>query len=309
MKNHIGLAFSSEQIYYAYFRSDADAFILEKVGTIPYHNKYNEKTFFNSENAGRTADLINDYFSSQNITLEDLSFSIESNLTLLKRVTFPANLDEPGKTEHINWDLAETLILPLDQYVYFRSPNKYAFTGFEEELVVAIQKKIIAFFRQIVQLLDAHLVTLGVHQLAAELLVKNALENQIENLIILVKIAANHTESTFLWNGTYFTSHYDFMSHDTGLSAYIELIKSKISYIESLFEHYKQPNILVDRILFYGDNIEDSFLEKIQKNMSIPVDRINTMQNLTVSETLQNTQIADEGNSQFVECIGIALDV
>ncbi len=66
---------------------------------------------------------------------------------------------------------------------------------------------------------------------------------------------------------------------------------------------------MVDRVLLYGDYIDDTSLEKIQKNMSIPIDRTNVFANINFSQNFKNIPIPDEDKSKYLECIGITLDV
>ena len=87
------------------------------------------------------------------------------------------------------------------------------------------------------------------------------------------------------------------------------MLKSKISFIENLFSQYEVKDAMVDRILLYGDFVEDSVLQKIQKNMSVPVDRTNVFENINLSQNLKNVPIPDEDKSKYLECIGVTLDI
>lgn len=309
MNNHFGFAFTPQDLCYAYFIVKNDSLVLDRVGSLPYDSPYHEKSFFNESNISNLCRLLEKKFPDISFSQTDISVSVESNLALLKRVMYPPKLDDTGKKEHINWDLTESLTLPLSEYFIFRSPNKYTYKNFEEELVIAIPYKVLTFFKTLTSALSARLVNLSVHQLASEILIQNSHESQTENLLLLQKISNNQVETTFLWQGIYFTSHYDKINFHTDTPLYIDLLKSKISYIENLFEQYEEKDTMVDRILLYGDYLDDSSLEKIQKNMSVPVDRTNVFENIDLSENLKNTPIPDEDKCKYMECIGITLDV
>jgi hypothetical protein len=66
---------------------------------------------------------------------------------------------------------------------------------------------------------------------------------------------------------------------------------------------------MVDRILLYGDRVDDTLVGRIQKNMSVPVDRFNAIQNLNLSDSLKNLIESENEQMKYVECIGIALDI
>jgi len=309
MDNHLGLAFTAEQLCFAYFTKHEDSFVLDQLLAVAYPVSYQELKFYHEDNVPAIADTISKITKEHQIDLSNISVTIESNLALLKRITIPPNLDEPGKKDHINWDLSESLTLPISDYVYFRSPNQYKFKSFEEELVIAVPKKVVHFFRSVTNSLTATLVNLSINHLAVELLIQNSLENQLEKLMVLQKIAFNRVETTYLWNGSYFASHYDQLAKSEEVTPYINLVKSKISYIENIFEQYAEDKTLVDRVLIYGDLANDEFIDKMQKNMSVPVDRVNTLQNINLSKNFNNASISEEENARYVECVGVTLDI
>ena len=309
MNCHIGLAFTPEQINFASFLNEADSLVLDQVGQIEHFQQYSAESFFDEKNIPALVDSLNQSFRKFQIDITRFSVSLESNLALLKRVMFPANLDKSGRQDHLKWDLAENLTLPISQYVYFQSSNKYVFKNFEEELVVAVPKKIVSFIKQLATGLDAELVTLSIHHLAAELILQNVLAGQPEKLVMLQKLAHNRAETSFYLNGTYFSSYYEQIPQSNEISAHIDRLKSKTSFIENLFGQYGEDKTLVDRILLYGDRVDDTLVGRIQKNMSVPVDRFNAMQNLNLSDSLKNLIDSDNEQMKYVECIGIALDI
>jgi hypothetical protein len=309
MNNHLGLAFTAKELCYAYFIFENGALFLDRVGNLAYQDPYQEKTFFTESNLSKLQQTIGSAFSDISFSQTDISISVESNLALLKRIMYPLKLDETGVKEHINWDLEESLTLPLSQYLVFRSPNKYTYENFQEELVVAIPYTILNFFKSLISALSSRLVNLSVHHLTSELHLSNSLTDQVENLILLQKVSNEQLETTFLWKGTYFASHYDQIDFPIDSPLYIDFLKSKINFIENTFEQYEEKGVMVDRILIYGDYIDDPSLEKIQKNMSIPVDRLNVFDNINLSDNFKNTPIPDEDKGKYLESIGITLDV
>ena len=309
MNSHTGLAFTPEQICFACFHSDTDPIELDQVGQIPYTNPYVAGTFFNEENIPPLIDSLNSTFTDRHIDLKKFSISLESNLALLKRVAFPPDLDKSGRQDHIKWDLAQNINLPLSDYVFFQTANIHHFKNIEEELVVAIPKKVASFVKKLAAGLSAELISLSIHQLAAEFLLKSMLGGEQEKLIILQKIAADRVETGFYLNGNYFSSHYTPLTYANEITVYIDLLKSKSQYIENLLAQYGEDDIHADRIMVYGDPVNDDFIKRLQKNMSIPVDRLQTLQNLSLSATMKNAPLSDNDQMKYAECIGIALDI
>lgn len=309
MNSHTGLALTPEQICFASFQGETDPMVLDQVGQISYITPYGAGTFFDEKNIPPLVDALKSTFLDRGIDLKQFSVSLESNLALLKRVAFPPDLDKSGRQDHIKWDLGQNLNLPLSEYIYFPSTNIHRFKNIEEELVVAVPKKIAAFVKKLAAGLSSELISLSIHQLAAEFLLKSVLGKEPEKLIILQKIASDRVETGFYLNGNYFTSHYTPLTYSKEFTVYIDLLKSKTQYIENLLMQYGEVDIHTDRILLYGDQVNEEFIQRMQKNMSIPVDRLLSLQNLSLSDAMKNVTLSDNDQMKYAECIGIALDI
>jgi hypothetical protein len=152
----------------------------------------------------------------------------------------------------------------------------------------------------------------SINQLIGEIVLQNSLENQTAGLIAIFKIAKSRLESTFLWNGNYYISHYDrLLSDTTADSADNDLstkIKSKVKQMENLFEQMIQKQIKIERIFLYGDFIEEKLIHSIQENISVAVFRLNPLQNIDKSEKLQSALPTLEESTKYVESIGVVLD-
>jgi len=309
MDYHIGLAFSIEQISYVIFESPG--MMISAVGTVAYPFSYEEDIFTQQEARISLTSVLRNTLDTIKFKPKSLSLSIESNLAVLNRITYPENLEETGITDLITWHLSESLNLPLSEYVNVRSTNISKRDKYNEELVISVQKKILHFFRNIAEDLEIPLRNLTVHHLAAELALNSALSEQIEKLMILCKIAPNRLESSFFFNGTYYKSHYEHVQPANSSADFhsdlVNKIKQEIGYIENLLAADGSEQMPVDRLLLYGPVLDDALLTMIQKNMSIPVDRFNPLQNITVSDHLLPT-LTEENASQYVECIGAAMD-
>lgn len=309
MDYHIGFAFSVEQISYAVFESPD--MVLSDIGTLPYPFEYQEDHFLEQEARISLTTVLKNIIQEKNLKAKSLSFSIESNLAFLKRVIYPENLEESGVNDHITWHLTESLNLPLKEYVYIRSDNLAHLDGMNEELIVSIQKELVGFFREIARDLDIPLINLTVHHLAAELALNSALSGQKEHLMILFKVAPSRLETAFFLDGRLYKSHLERIHPLPATDDYqvnvINMIKQQIAYIENLFQATRQTQISVDRLLIYGPGLEEKLLSVIQKNMSIPVDRFNPLQNIEISVNLQSV-INEETASKYVECVGVSLD-
>lgn len=313
MNSHLGLAFSVENISYAQFIRDHQELVLNHIGIIPYPFKYDEREFFKEINISKLAYSFNEELKKIQIEPHSVSISIESNLAKLKRITLPPNLDEKGEFEHINWDLTQSLSLPLNEYVYHIAPNHFEYDSVYDTLVIAIQKKIIEFFKQFADLVKIKLDNLSIHSLAAEVALRNSFGKNADGLLVLFKISNERLETIFIWKGNYFSSEYELVQTSNTSFTFNEIIldriKLKIKQIENLFEQFGRESTRVSQLFLYGESVNESIVELINKNISIPINRLNPFENIKLSDSFQSNKIQDTESTKYVECIGVALDV
>ena len=312
MHAHLGLAFCVENIKYTRFLNNDQTLVLDHLGSLSYPFAYNEADFFTDENISLLINLINSKIISGQDDYKDLSVSIESNLATMKRIALPDNLDKQDEDDHIAWDLAQSLIEPLDQYVYFKTINSFENDNYKDFLTIAIRKRIINAVKGLSLSLGLNLIDVSINQLVSEITLRNYMKEQTEGLIAIFKIASSRLESTFLWNGNFYTSHYErLLSDENPESVGIDVItkiKSKVKQMENLFQQMVQKQIKIERIFLYGDNIEEKFINSIKQNMSVVVFRLNPLQNIEKSEKLMIALPSLEESTKYVESIGVVLD-
>lgn len=312
MHVHIGLAFCVENIYYAGFLKNDQTLILDQVGSIPYPFYYKESDFIDEDKIPQLAQHIKSNINLTPSDHYDISISIESNLAIVKRIAFPENFNQAEEKEHIAWDLAQSIIEPIDHYSFFKTVNYFDFENYRDYLIIAIRKKVMRFFYGLCDHMNMSLVDLSINQLLPELILRNAVDNKQEGLIGIFKIGKTRLESTFIWNGNYYSSEYERITNtakDVGASeSHLTGIKNKIKRMENLFEQLTRNPTTINHIFLYGDNIDNRFIQMLQKNISVVAFRLNPFQNIDKSERLQNTLPSEEEATRYVESIGIVLD-
>ena len=312
MYAHLGLAFCVESIKYARFLINDQSLVLDQLGSVPYPFVYNESEFFEDESISRLVNLINSKILTGHDDFKNLSVSIESNLATLKRIALPDNLDKQEENEQIAWDLAQSLLEPLDQYIYFKTVNNFENDKYKDYLTIAIRKKIIDSMKRMSVSLNLNLIDLSINQLVTEIVLRNYLKNQIEGLIALFKIGTSRLESTFFWEGNFYASHYERALLDVNSGSMrnelLMKIKSKVKQMENLFEQITQKQVKIERIFLYGDWIEEKFINTLKENTSIIVFRLDPLENLEKSEKLLTAPPSPEESTKYVESIGVVLD-
>lgn len=312
MHAHLGLACCVESINYARFLLNDQKLILDHLGSVPYPFAYNEAELFSEANIAALADLINTKILVGHSDYKSLSVSIESNLVTMKRIALPDNLDAEDENDQISWDLSHSLIEPLDQFIYYKTENSFKNDNFTDYLTIAIRKSIISAIKDLSSSIGLNLVDVSINQLNTEIVLKNLLKGKTDGLIAVFKLMNSRMESVFLWNGNYYSSHYDRLLSDSSLdSAENDLstkIKSKIKQTENLFEQMIQKQIKIEQIFIYGDLIEEKTIQSLQKNMSVTISRLDPIRNIEISEKLQMNLPPSEESTKYVESVGVVLD-
>lgn len=308
MENHIGLAFTSDAITLSNFQIDSGKRVLANLDKIAYPFNYEESIFFLEENTVRLANLVLNKFESLRLKPSLISISIESNLSLVKRIEIPSGLSEDEEANHIQWDLKNSLISPLGEYVYLKTNNLYDRNTYKEALVIALRKEIIDFFRRFIDFTKIKLNNLSTNHLATELCFQNSMQESTEDIDILFRVNADRLESLCLLDKKLYMTDYEKIkpvssrSKDEILLEKITNYKKKTeSYFEQLFNSPQEIN----QIYLYGMEIKDSFISLLSKNISSKISTFNPLNNLNVEGNLEKNKNEIPG---FVECIGITLD-
>jgi hypothetical protein len=160
--------------------------------------------------------------------------------------------------------------------------------------------------------MNLNLFDISINQLVAEMTLRNLLSDRVQGLIALFKITPMRLESTFLWNGNFYTSNYEripeFFRFGDTFDFIFTKIKAKSKQMENLFEQLTQTQVSVNQIFLYGENIEDKLIQFIQQNMTANILRLNPLQNIRQSENFQNRSPALDDMTNYVESIGVVLD-
>ena len=312
MHAHLGLAFCVESIKYTRFLKNDQTLILDHLGSVSYPFAYNEAEFFTDEKISLLINLIKSKILVSQDDFKDLSVSIESNLATMKRIALPNDLDKREEEEQIGWDLAQSLIEPLDQYVYFKTINGFENDNYVDYLTIAIRKTIINAFKKMSNSLGLNLIDISINQLVAEISLRNNLKDQTDGLIAIFKISTSRLESTFLWNGNFYNSNYERLLTDTDSDVMrndlLTKIKSKVKQMENLFEQILQKQTKIEQIFLYGDKIEEKIINSVKENISVDVTRLDPLQNIEKSEKLMIALPSMEESTKYVESIGVVLD-
>lgn len=312
MSPHIGLAFCVDKIYYAGFIPSDRSLALDRLGTLSYPFRYDEPELFSEESLSSLVNLIKSNLVTEQDYGANLSISIESNLASLKRISLPDGFSDSEEKEHIIWDLSQSLLDPIEEYVFYKTENVFETYNRKDFLTIAIKKDIVAFFKKLSTETGLTLVDVSINQLVAEIVLQNFLQDQADGLVLLFKVGSNKLESTYLWNGCFYSYHYERLVDSSQSEEYTDIllknIRLKIKQMENLLEQYKQKEVKVSRVFVYGDNIDDALLSFIQKNLNVVPMRLNPLQNIDKSERITTALPSLEEATKYVETIGVVLD-
>jgi hypothetical protein len=311
MENHTGLAFTSDAITLSNFQINPGSRVLTNLDKIAYPFHYEENIFFLDENIIRLANLILNKFESLHLEPSDISISIESNLSLVKRIEIPSDLDEKEEAKHIEWDLSNSLISSIEDYVYLKTNNFYDRNTHKEVMVVALRKDIIDFYKSFVDFAKIKLNNLSTNSLAAELCFQNSIKENSDNVNLLFRLNSDRIESLCLLDNKLYMSDYEKIKPVTSRSKEEILVEKITNYTkktENYFEQLPSSTQKVNNIYLYGMDIKESFISLLSKNISTKISTLNPLENVSLAENLITNENDIIEKSGFVESIGITLD-
>jgi Tfp pilus assembly PilM family ATPase len=311
MENHTGIAFTSDAITLSNFQVSEGTRILSNLDKINYPFQYEENIFFLDENIVRLANLLLNKFDSLNLQPSVVSFSIESNLSLVKRVEIPNGLDEKEEARHIEWDLANSFISSIENYVYLKTNNFFDRSTHKEVVVIALRKDIIDFFKKFVDFAKIKLNNLSTNNLATELCYQNHSDNKKEDISLLFRLNDDRLESMCVLDQKLFSSEYEKIKPSSSRSkeeVMLEKITNYIKKMESYFGQMPDSKNNIEGIHLFGYDMRESFVSLLSKNISTKIEVLNPLDNLTLAENLKINELSEYEKSGFVESIGITLD-
>ena len=311
MENHTGLAFTSDVITLSNFQIISGTRLLTNLDKIAYPFQYEENIFFLEDNIVRLANLILNRFETLQIEPSSISVSIESNLSLVKRIEIPTGLDDKEESQHIEWDLANSLISSIEEFLYLKTTNYYDRNTHKEVMVIALRKNIVDFFRSFVDFAKIKLNNISTNNLATELCFQNSLQNNQDKINLLFRISSDRIESLCLLDNKLYMSDYEkikSVSTRSNEEILLEKISNYTKKTENYFEQLYNSTQKIDNIYLYGMEIKENFVSLLSKNISTNISTLNPLDNIKLAENLVITENDKTEKSGFVESIGITLD-
>jgi Tfp pilus assembly PilM family ATPase len=230
---------------------------------------------------------------------------------LAKRVKVPLNIPERQEAEHIHWELENSVITPLQEYVYLKTDTVHNRNNFKEVFIIALRKNIVEFFQKLVDFIKLKLTNLSANHLSAEICLKNAFSDNHGKTNLLYRISQNRLESICLINGNVYMSNYEKIKSTSSNSSndiFLKSITEYVKFVENYFEQIQETSTTIDHIYLYGSELGEELIELIKNNTSVPVSTLNPVSNLNLSPEVNKLVENSNNLTGFVECIGVALD-
>lgn len=311
MENHIGLAFTSDAITLSNFQLNPGSRILTHLEKIAYPFQYEESIFFLEDNLVRISNLVLNKLESLHLQPTKISISIESNLSLVKRIEIATNLSAEEEAAQIQWDLNNSLISPLGEYVYLKTNNLYDKNNYKEIMVIALRKDIIDFFKSFIDFTKIKLNNLSTNHLATELCFQNSMKDLSDEVNILFRISNDRLESLCFLDKKLYMSDYDKIKPVSSRSKNEIILEKITSYkkkTENYFEQLPDASKKIDNVYLYGTDLNESLISLLTKNISSKISTLNPLNNISLDDSLDNSEKNEKDIAGFVECIGITLD-
>ncbi len=312
MENLIGLSFSAEFITFAYLVSGESGPELADAGVIEYPFDYNEEALLDEENIVRLTNMLQNEFDARGFHAEKLAVTIEANMAYLKRVAVPAGLNRPEMQAQVVWELEQSMPEPLRGFSMIKTNNIITGDGYEEPLIIMINKRIRNAFENLASLLQKDLESLSVSHLVLEAVFnKSTNDSEKTGLAVMVKVTGNRLEQVYLLNGEYYTSFYErILPEQMSDELIVEKINDRVHRVEGGLEAIQKMPVPLSQLFLYGGINSPELLSKLKDGVSDSCKEVDPCVAFNVSNRIQESiKESSWSGAMFTECFGVSFDI
>jgi len=307
----LGISLVADQLRLVEGRKRGDEFLITQVAQGRTRHPFTYEAFADKSMPRRFAEDIMRLYDSQNFEITEAAFSLDSSMVLVKKLPIDNVLDVNKIEDHIDWEVRQFSISPIDEYVIdFEELNPEANESFTEMLVVLVRKKIVRFLKQIFKHTDLKLKVVDVDMFSAQRALQLNYDYNSSDKIGLIDVEDKKIHFSLL-SGRSLRLFEDFRL-DRNNHLKVENQDSKTRLISK-----ELRRIILDRqfgksiedlkeIYLYGEGVEDSVLEELQNAHDVRIDRANPFRKVKLSPKARE-QMEQARSECFMVSVGAAL--
>jgi len=249
---------------------------------------------------------------TQDFEVKDVAFSLDSRMVLVKKLEVDKELEGDKLKDHINWEVSQFAISPIDEYVIDYEVLKPGSNGtLNNVLVVVVRKRIVHFLKQIFKHTDLKLKVIDVDVFSAQRALQVNYDYNSDDKVGLIAIEDKRIHFSILEGRNLFlTQDVSLFQDSTNADTKDETSTTRIISKELrriILDHQLGKSIEdLNEIILYGESVEDQLLEELQNNHDVHIDRANPFKKIKlVNETKE--EINNSRSERFMISVGAAI--
>ncbi|MBN1352574.1 pilus assembly protein PilM [candidate division KSB1 bacterium] len=311
----VGVSFLDNALYMVEVEVVGGQYQINKIARQTMELPFDVRQHNNLEATDRFSEHLNALAKANDIGFPGTSFSLDSQLVMVKKVPVDIGLSEIDMREQVTWEVEQfsresedKFNIDFSQLAIDRQRNS------KELLIVAVRKAIIDLIVKIFSATNLKLRYVDVNIFAAFRAIQANYEIQKDEKIALVDISQNKVVLSLMKGSEFilsneFTFQNDSNEQDGAFPTEEELSKLISKEIRRLIlDHKLGENIEdLDRVFLFGEMVKDEVLETLQNFYDVRIDKANPFRRIRFSSNVKIDEVTWAKPETFVVSIGSAL--
>jgi Tfp pilus assembly PilM family ATPase len=296
--------------------SSTQQFRINKIVQAQMDTPFNFDSISNDQKLTQIGNQLHQVVRSHNLNTNYAVFTLDSQLTLVKRIHYDESLSESELIDQVDWEVKEFSFSPEDEYIVdFEKLQPTTIRQAHDILIVSVREKIIHFLRKLFSTGKVQVKVIDLDIFAAKRAIEVNYDLRVGDIVALVELNPQRLLFTIIEDKEFSLSQ-EVSVRKLGLEA--DSLESTDEEDITKFISKELRRIILDnklgenieglnRIFLYGDMVKDNILENLQNNYNVRIDRANPFRRLLFAPNVSVDENIWSRPETFTVCVGAAL--
>lgn len=276
----------------------------------------NIETLSNIQNLEEIGVQLNHLIGSHNLNAQNAIFTLESDLTLVKKFPYDAGLSDTDLINQVDWEVKEFSYSAEDEYIVdFQKLEPTGSRQANEILIVSVREQIVRNLRRLFSKGKVQVKVIDLDIFAARRAIEVNYDLRVGDIVAMVEVNFDGLLFTIIEDKEFCVSQEVPLSKlgvdvdslastdEEDITKFISKELRRIILDNKLGENIEGLN----RIFLYGDMVKDTILESLQNNYNVRIDRANPFRRLLFAPNVSVDENIWSRPETFTVCVGSAL--
>lgn len=296
--------------------SSTQQFRINKIVQTQLDTPLNFESISNEQKLAQIGNQLHQVVKGHNLNTSYAVFTLDSKLTLIKRMPYDESLSEPELIDQVDWEVKEFSYSPEDEYIVdFQKLQSTTNRQGHEMLIVSVREKIIHYLRKLFSAGQTQVKVIDLDVFAAKRAIEVNYDLRVGDIVALVEINPRGLLFTIIEDKEFCLSQ-EVTIGKLGLD--VDSLESTDEEDITKFISKELRRIILDnklgenieglnRIFLYGNMVKDNILESLQNNYNVRIDRANPFRRLLFAPNVSVDENIWSRPETFTVCVGAAL--